>query len=102
MAGNKPKINVEKIREKSRIQSKGKSTLAMSTTEMNRILLNKIKTLEEDKLFKDKEARQEKTLLEELEKECKKQANDVQLPALNTDSLTPYLFMWICSYRNKS
>lgn len=69
----------------------------MLTTEMNRILLNKIKTLEEDKLFKDKEARQEKTLLEELEKEYKKQANDVQLPALNTDSLAPYLFMWICS-----
>lgn len=26
MAGNKPKINVEKIREKTRTQSKGKST----------------------------------------------------------------------------
>ncbi len=28
----------------------------MLTTEMNLILLDKIKTLEEDKLFKDKEA----------------------------------------------
>ncbi len=63
----------------------------MLATEMNQILLDKIKTLEEDKLFKDKEARQEKALLEELERERKKQADDARLPVVNTDSLVPLL-----------
>lgn len=92
MAGNKPKINVEKIREKNQEYNlKEKAQLAMLATEMNKILLDKIKTLEEDKLFKDKEARQEKALLEELERERKKQADDAQLPIVNTNSLVPLL-----------
>lgn len=92
MAGAKPKINVEKIREKNQEYNlKEKAHLAILSTEMNRILLDKIKVLEEDKLFKDKEIRQEKALLAELEKKRKKQANDVQLPAVNTDSLVPLL-----------
>lgn len=43
----------------------------MLSTEMNQIVLEKIKILEEDKLFKDREIRQEKALLDELKKSVK-------------------------------
>lgn len=91
MAGNKPKINVEKIREKNQEYNlKEKAQIAMLATEMNRVLLEKIRVLEEDKIFKDKEARQEKILLEELEKERTKQTNTMELMPMNGD-LVPLL-----------
>ena len=92
MAGNKPKVNVEKIRERNQeYMLKEKAQIAILATEMNQILLEKIKILEEDKLFKDKETRQEKVLLEELEKERTKQTNHVQSSSINNDTLIPLL-----------
>ena len=92
MAANKPKVNVEKIREKNQeYMLKEKAQIAILATEMNQILLEKIKILEEDKLFKDKEERQVKMLLEELNEERSKQTHPEQPTPIDNEALAPLL-----------
>ncbi|MFQ5781909.1 MAG: hypothetical protein ACE5GR_02495 [Nitrosopumilus sp.] len=95
MTGDDNKVNFTEIRRKTQdFQRKEKSQLTILAKEMNELLTEKIKSYEEDELFKNNEILQEKILLEELEKEHSNQLSTA-LKLLSNELYSPLISLII-------
>ncbi|QLH04925.1 hypothetical protein C5F49_06045 [Nitrosopumilus oxyclinae] len=87
-------VNVKQVVEKGHdFTYREKSQLEILSNEMNELVLNQIKSFEEETAFKNKELMQKKILLEELGKEYSKQLSFIsKLSNSETDlPLTPLI-----------